>query len=150
MKFFTPSEERLLKFLGVLFIFGLLTREIRQYLARPTPTEQAERAAAHEAFQAAGQAYMATGAGAARPSRGLALDKPLDVNHADREQLQQLHGIGPVLAKKIIDYRTKNGYFQTIQSLSNVSGIGPRLLERWAGLVTTQADTAVQKGVSIE
>ncbi|MCH7858762.1 MAG: helix-hairpin-helix domain-containing protein [Candidatus Marinimicrobia bacterium] len=150
MKFFTPSEERLLKFLGVLFMIGLLAREIRGYLERPTPAEQAERAADLEAFHAGGPAYLATGDGATLPPNVLAISAPIDVNRADNEQLQQLHGIGPVLAKKIIDYRTKNGYFQTIQDLTYVHGIGPRLLARWEGLLTAQADTTVQKGVSIE
>lgn len=140
----------MLKFLGVLFMIGLLAREIREYLERPTPTEQAERAAALEAFRAGRQAYLATGTTVTLPSKVLAIDAPIDVNRADSEQLQQLHGIGPVLAKKIIDYRTKNGYFQTIQDLTNVHGIGPRLLARWEGLLTTQADITVQKGVSIE
>ncbi len=152
MTFFTSSEARLLKFLGVLFIIGLLAREIRDYLERPTPTQQAERVADLEAFRAGSQAYLATGAAATLPSKVLAIDRPIDVNRADSEQLQQLRGIGPVLAKKIIDYRTKNGYFQTIQDLTNVHGIGPRLLARWEGFLslTTQADTTVQKGVAIE
>lgn len=150
MKFFTPSEERLLKFLGVLFMIGLLAREIRGYLDRPTPTERAGRAAALQAFHAGGQAYLATWDGATLPSRALAIDAPLDLNHANSEQLQQLPGIGPVLAKKIIDYRTKNGYFQTIQNLTSVHGIGPRLLGRWEGLLTTQSDATVQKGVTID
>lgn len=131
-------------------MIGLLAREIREYLERPTPTQQAERAAALEAFRAGRQAYLATGDAAILPSKVLAIDAPIDVNRADSEQLQQLNGIGPVLAKKIIDYRTKNGYFQTIKDLTNVHGIGPRLLARWEGLLTTQADTTVQKGVSIE
>ena len=150
MKFFTPSEERLVKFLGVLFMIGRAARETRVYLERPTPAEKAEGAADLEAVHAGGTAYLATGDGATLPPKVLAIVAPLDVNRADNEQLQQLHGLGPVLAKKIIDYRTKNGYFQTIQDLTNVHGIGPRLIARWKGLLTMQADTTVQKGVSIE
>ena len=150
MKFFSPSEARLLKFLGVLLMIGLLAREIRGYLHRPSSTEQADRAAALQSFQAGSQAYWATGAGVPLALQIQAIGGPLDVNRATRDQLQLIGGIGPVLAKKIIDYRSKNGYFQTIQSLTNIRGIGPKLLARWDGLLTTQSDTTVQKGVSID
>lgn len=131
-------------------MIGLLAGEIRDYLGRPTPTEQAERGAALEAFRAGRQAYLVTGDAATLRPQVLAIDAPIDVNRAGSEQLQQLRGIGPVLAKKIIDYRTKNGYFQTIQDLTNVHGIGPRLLARWEGMLIAQADTNAQKGASIE
>ncbi len=48
----------------------------------------------------------------------------ININTADHEQLQELHGIGPSIAQSLIDYRTENGPFGSIQELENVSGIG--------------------------
>lgn len=51
-------------------------------------------------------------------------NKIINLNYATEEDLQQLEGIGPAMAKKIVDYRDSNGYFNSIEELQNVSGIG--------------------------
>ena len=52
-------------------------------------------------------------------------DMRINVNTADAEWLQHLPGIGPVMAKRIIAHREKNGYFTSIDDLQEVRGIGP-------------------------
>lgn len=54
----------------------------------------------------------------------------IDLNRATEEELCRLKGIGPKLAKKIIEYREKNGEFMSIYDLTNVSGIGLQKLSR--------------------
>ena len=54
---------------------------------------------------------------------------PLNLNTAAKEELEKLDGIGPVLAERIIDYRTEHGSFQTLEDLMNVKGIGESTLE---------------------
>lgn len=49
----------------------------------------------------------------------------VNINTADAALLDTLPGIGPAKAQAIIDYRTKNGPFQAIEDIQNVSGIGP-------------------------
>jgi competence protein ComEA len=49
--------------------------------------------------------------------------KPIDLNTATAEQLQQLPGIGPVTAKSIIDFRKKSGPFRRTADLLAVRGI---------------------------
>ena len=49
---------------------------------------------------------------------------PINVNRATAAQLDSLDGIGPVIAKRIIEYRKVNGPFATIEDLQKVSGIG--------------------------
>jgi competence protein ComEA len=49
---------------------------------------------------------------------------PLDLNAATVAQLDQLPGVGPVLAQRIVDYRTQHGAFRSVDELRQVSGIG--------------------------
>jgi competence protein ComEA len=49
---------------------------------------------------------------------------PINVNRATAAQLDSLDGIGPVIAKRIIEYRKVNGPFATVEDLQKVSGIG--------------------------
>jgi len=48
----------------------------------------------------------------------------VNLNTATLEQLDTLSGVGPSTAQKIVDYRTANGGFKTIDELKNVPGIG--------------------------
>lgn len=60
----------------------------------------------------------------------------LNINTADESDLDKLPGIGPSLAKRIVEYRRKNGPFSTVEEIDNVNGIGPRKLEEFKGQVT--------------
>lgn len=62
------------------------------------------------------------GGGAAAAATGA----PIALNSATVEQLQTLPGIGPVLAQQIIDFRTRNGGFVSVEQLREVRGIGER------------------------
>ena len=48
----------------------------------------------------------------------------VNINTASKEKLMSLDGVGEGTAEKIIKYREQNGYFNTIEDLMNVSGIG--------------------------
>lgn len=52
----------------------------------------------------------------------------VDINTASAEQLEQLPGIGPTTANKIIEYRMANGPFTKAEDLLKVAGIGPTIL----------------------
>jgi competence protein ComEA len=51
---------------------------------------------------------------------------PVDLNTATAAQLDQLPGVGPVLAQRIVDYRTQHGGFRSVDQLQDVDGIGAR------------------------
>ena len=59
-----------------------------------------------------------------------------DINTATVSELDSLPGIGPSLAQRIIDYRTQNGAFSTIEEIMEVSGIGPATFENIKDLIT--------------
>lgn len=88
--------------------------------------------AAHLADQM--QVYVPRqGEAAPPPSNGSAPDSPaekININTASVEELDKLPGIGPVIAKAIIDYRTKNGPFKQIEDINAVKGIGDALFEK--------------------
>ncbi|MGY5092674.1 helix-hairpin-helix domain-containing protein [Streptomyces griseus] len=80
------------------------------------------------AFGAAGGggAGSVGGDGPAGASGGPAPSAPLSLNTATAEQLETLPGVGPVLAQHMIDYRTENGGFRSVDELRQVNGIGDR------------------------
>ncbi|MDQ6824581.1 MAG: ComEA family DNA-binding protein [Candidatus Eremiobacteraeota bacterium] len=56
----------------------------------------------------------------------------LNVNTATEQELTTLPGVGRGLARRIIEYRSANGPFQTVDDLQNVSGVGPSKFEKMA------------------
>ena len=50
--------------------------------------------------------------------------KKININKASKEELKQLSGVGDSVAQAIIDYRQKNGKFNTIEDIKKVPGIG--------------------------
>jgi competence protein ComEA len=75
--------------------------------------------------------------GAPRPpsDRGASPDQPVDLNTATLQQLDGLPGVGPVLAQRIIDWRTEHNRFSSVDELTEVSGIGERTLAELRALV---------------
>ncbi|MFD7790024.1 helix-hairpin-helix domain-containing protein [Streptomyces sp. NPDC059759] len=65
-------------------------------------------------------------AGAAGGAAGSAPSAPIALNTATVDQLDTLPGVGPVLARHIIDYRTAHGGFRAVDELREVNGIGDR------------------------
>jgi competence protein ComEA len=61
---------------------------------------------------------------------------PVSLSSATVEELDQLPGVGPVTAQKIVDYRDQNGPFASVDDLDAVPGIGPTRIEQLRELVT--------------
>lgn len=62
----------------------------------------------------------------------------ININSASLEELQILTGIGPATALKIIEFRQNNGFFDNIQAIQKVKGIGPKKFEKIKSNITIE------------
>ena len=63
---------------------------------------------------------------------------PLNINNATAAELDELPGIGPVLAQRIVDYRTTYGKYKAVEELLKVNGIGDAKLMEILDLITVE------------
>lgn len=66
----------------------------------------------------------------------------ININTATATELETLPRIGPVVAQRIVDYRTKNGNFKKVEEIMKVQGIGEKVYEQIKDLITVGAETA--------
>ena len=69
---------------------------------------------------------------AAQPASATALN----LNTATQADLEKLPGVGPAMAKQILDYRQKNNGFKKVEELMNIKGIGEKSFLKLKPLVT--------------
>ena len=69
---------------------------------------------------------------------GTAAAARVNINPAGVSELDSLPGIGPVLAQRIVDWRTENGPFRSAEDLLNVEGIGRSTLENLQNCIITE------------
>lgn len=73
------------------------------------------------------------------------LEGQININTATAEQLVLLPGIGKTRADAIIEYRTKNGNFKSVDDLTKVKGIGPKNLEKIRSYLVLEGETTLKK-----
>ena len=91
-----------------------------------------------EEWQADSQGPQANVVGSQAPLVSSPNSGKVNINQADLAQLETLPGIGAKKAQAIIDYRTANGSFHSLEDLGKVKGIGPKMLEKLKDLVIFQ------------
>src|SRR6266446_2838323 len=62
--------------------------------------------------------------------------KPININTANSEELQQVPGIGPVTAEKILQMRKSYGAFKSVDDLLSIKGLGKKRLEKMRKYLT--------------
>lgn len=60
----------------------------------------------------------------------------IDINKASQQDLEKISGIGPAIARRIVDYRSQHGAFATLEDLKKVKGIGAKKLEQMKEYIT--------------
>lgn len=70
------------------------------------------------------------------PSGEGAVGGTVSLSSATVEELDELPGVGPITAQKIVDYRAEHGPFASVDDLDAVPGIGPTRIEQLRDLVT--------------
>jgi competence protein ComEA len=86
-----------------------------------------------------GAGALGSGAGAGgtgAPGGTPAGSTTVSLNTADLAALESLPGVGPVLAQRILDWRTQHGRFTSVEELGEVNGIGEKLLAQLTPLVS--------------
>ncbi|GAA6527142.1 hypothetical protein IDVR_29390 [Intrasporangium sp. DVR] len=97
----------------------------------PRPGEKPPPAAGSPAPGSAGGGPGVVGAPGSGAASGL-----VNLNTADLAALETLPGVGPVLGQRIVDWRSENGRFTSVEELGEVSGIGDKMLAQLRPKVT--------------
>lgn len=80
---------------------------------------------------------------AARPTEPVSPAAAVDLNRADRAELEQLPGVGPKLAAAIDAHRRDRGGFRSVDDLRTVPGVGPVMIDKLRPLVRVEPPAAV-------
>jgi competence ComEA-like helix-hairpin-helix protein len=146
---YSRPQLRLLLLIAAVLLVGLGAREWRagfpdaaERLERfdredpPLPIPPAPRARAAPRW-AAGRPEPPAPARAVQPPRPrtattppapVADPRPLDLNHASADEISRLPGVGPSLARRIVEERDRRGRFESSDSLRGILGMGPKKL----------------------
>lgn len=108
-----------------------LARSLQDGEKLVVPGRQPDRAAPAAGVSAAPSPPAGHGGDGSPDSAAL-----LDINRASAQELEALPAIGPVTAQAIVDYRTANGPFRSVEELVQVKGIGAATLEKIKALIT--------------
>ena len=76
------------------------------------------------------------------PKAAAASAAVVNLNSATQAQLETLPGVGAATAKRILEYRQKNGGFKKVEELMNVKGIGEKAFLKLKAQVTVAAPSA--------
>ncbi len=74
----------------------------------------------------------------------------VNINTAGLSELDNITGVGPAIAQKIIDYRIANGSFKTIEEIKNVSGIGDATFLKMKDQITVGGESGTGGGAEVK
>lgn len=126
----TAQERWLIVVVASLVLFGSAARRFR-----PAPVP-GETPAAEAPITPGGAAPDTARVGEAQ-SDGAG---PVDLNRCEAAELERLPGLGPVKARRVIEWRETHGPFETVEDLTKVRGIGPKTLGRLRSRLTVSAE----------
>lgn len=111
----TSQERWLVVLVAFLVLFGSAARRYR-----PAPAERPRpETAMHESWEEVPEG------GEEGPG-----EERIDLNRCDVRDLERIPGLGPVLARRVIEWRETRGPFRAVEDLEKVRGIGPKTMRR--------------------
>jgi comEA protein len=116
---FTRKEQGVLIFLSVCFAAGMGVRYYQRHWAR-LPSTPSENIAAVDRDK-----FPKVSAESGPDTVSI-----VHINRADLSSLQNVKGLGPVLARRILDFRLQNGPFQSLNDLLKIKGIGEKTFSK--------------------
>jgi len=117
----TPQERRIITFLVATLFVGCVIKLIRYHFPQRSPDVSL---ISQELPVPIHSDSISVDTGDGKPS-GI-----IDINTATPEQLQSLSGIGPHLARRIIEHRDQHGPFSSPKDITAVRGIGEKMYQR--------------------
>jgi len=126
---FTKTEFMVLLFLVAFALLGGILRLIKE----PEPAGKA--ALIDNAFPVYSSKTIENNRPEPGPNRSLPQTR-LNINTASMDKLVKLKGVGPVTARKILEYRKQSGPFNRPEDLMRIKGIGPKKFKGLAPLIT--------------
>ena len=115
---------------------GSQTRSSARAARHPAPTSRRSISRRRSPTDSRSSSHASAPPGAAAETGAPAAGSKVSLGIATIEQLDELPGIGPVTAQKIVDWRASNGPFRSVEDLDDVPGIGPARIEQLRELVT--------------
>ena len=127
---FTPSEQRAVLLLLSTFGLGIVVWWYRA--SQPPPEINPVELATFENFlrTVSQDSQHLPSPAPTQSSNAVAPTARVDLNAATYKDLVKLPGIGPVMAKRILEFRATNGRFRRLQDLRKVKGIGAKTYEK--------------------
>lgn len=134
----TPGERKALLFLGAVLVLGGGVRVARAVGSDKTVDSSAKAAierqiATVDSVRKAGKRKKGR---KPRPPEPVIIPAIIDMDVATAEEIETLRGIGPSLARRIVQDRDTLGPFGSLDGLQRVKGVGPKLAQRIDSSVT--------------
>ena len=130
--------------MGVVLWIGW---QVPQTMQRPAVTHAASLSSDGTAIATATSVYSTIQSGSESVAPALP-NRPqrVDLNRATAADFDQLPGVGPVLARRMVDYRKSVGRFHAVEDLRAVKGIGKKKLEQLKPFVTVAKSATLEQG----